>query len=93
MEDRVVPTVVGYYDMSQGEGDSNQVAAIVAAGRTPQQLFDLTAADLAGVDVIDVQNPDNGSYGTEYLSHLTDIQDAVSTGKVLVIHDRFVDVD
>jgi hypothetical protein len=34
-------------------------------------LFDLTVAELAGVQVIDVQNPDNGAYGGEYLSHLT----------------------
>jgi hypothetical protein len=82
---------VGYYDMTFGQGDPNQVAPILTAGHTPVQLFDLTAADLAGIDVLDVQNPSNGIYGAEYLSNLADIEAAVSAGMTLVIHDRFVD--
>jgi hypothetical protein len=91
LEDRCLLAVVGYYDMLSGQGVSSQVAAITAAGHTPVQLTDLTTADLSGVDVIDIQNPDNFAYGTEYLSRLASIQNAVSNGKVLVIHDRYVD--
>lgn len=91
LEDRIMLANIGYYDMSFGQGNPNQVAAILASGNTPVQLFNLTAAELAGVQVIDVQNPDNGGYGGEYLSRLTDIQNAVSAGKALVIHDRYVD--
>lgn len=91
LEDRVTPVNIGYYDMISGQGNPTQVASIVAAGHTPVLLTDLTAADLAGVAVIDVQNPDNGAFGGEYLSRLAEIDAAVAGGKVLLIHDRFVD--
>ncbi len=91
LEGRIVLSNVGYYDMTLGQGNPNQVAAIVASGQTPVQLFDLTAADLVDIQVIDVQNPNNSGYGTEYISRLTEIQNAVNAGAVLVIHDRFVD--
>src|SRR5262249_47357125 len=42
-------------------------------------------------DVLDVQNPDNGGYGSDYTSHFTDIQNAVAGGMVLVIHDRHLE--
>src|SRR5262245_30045592 len=91
LEDRVTPANIGYYDMDLGQGNSAQVAGIVAAGHTPVLLNNLAPADLAGIAVIDVQNPNNSAYGAEYLSHLPDIQNAVAAGAVLVIHDRFVD--
>ncbi|HEX4962806.1 MAG TPA: hypothetical protein VF173_18365 [Thermoanaerobaculia bacterium] len=81
---------VGYYDMSMGSGDPNQVPPITAAGQTPVQLMDLQAADLAGVKVLVVQNPSNGAYGAEYLSRLAVIQTAVANGLILVIHDEYV---
>lgn len=82
---------VGYYEMCSGQGNANQATPISAAGHTPVQLFDLAAADLAGVDVAFVTNCNNGAYGAEYLSRLADIQAAVSGGLVLVLHDRYVD--
>jgi hypothetical protein len=82
---------VGYYDMSLGAGSATQVPPILAAGENPVLLTDLTAANLAGIEVLFVQNPDNLGFGAEYLSRLADIQAAVSAGMVLVIHDRFVD--
>lgn len=91
LEDRVTPVNIGYYDMSLGQGSPNQVAAILASGNTPVQLFDLSASELAGVQVIDVQNPDNVAYGGEYLSRLPVVEEAVRAGTALVIHDRFVD--
>jgi len=81
---------VGYYDMCDGQGDPAQVNSINIAGHTPVNLTDLTAVDLANVDVIYVQNCSNGSYGAEYLSRLADIDAAVSSGKRLIIHDRYV---
>lgn len=81
---------VGYYDMSLGQGHPNQVAAIVTAGHTPVFLTDLTPGDLAGIDVLLVQNPDNSFFGSEYLSRLADIQAAVNAGMILIIHDRKV---
>src|SRR5262245_60129159 len=92
LEDRIAPAVVGYYDMSLGQGNANQVYPIQHAGQTPVLLTDLTAADLAGVDVLFVQNPDNDKYGAEFLSRLPDIIASVASGKTLILHDRFVDL-
>lgn len=84
-------STVGYYDMDLGEGNSNQLAPINAAGLEGVNLTDLTAADLSNIDVLFVQNPDNVAYGAEYVSRLADIQAAVDAGMVLIMHDRFVD--
>lgn len=91
LEARLAPAVVGYYDMSLGQGNTTQVYPIQQAGHTPQPLTDLTANDLVNVDVLVVQNPSNSSYGAEYLSRLDSIRDFVSRGKTLILHDRYVD--
>lgn len=91
LEDRLAPAVVGYYDMNLGQGSDNQVFPIQQAGHTPRLLTDLTPADLAGVDVLFVQNPSNTSYGAEYVSRQAAILDFVTAGKTLILHDRFVD--
>ncbi|MDX1380014.1 MAG: hypothetical protein R3233_02785 [Xanthomonadales bacterium] len=83
--------IVGYYDMDAGEGVAEQVPPITAAGHTPVQIFDLSPGELANIDVLVVQNPDNSGYDAEYLGALADIQAAVSAGLGLVIHDRHVD--
>jgi hypothetical protein len=82
---------VGYYEMCQGEGSASQVAPVTTAGHTAVNLTDLTAADLAGIDVLFVDNCDNGSYATEYVDRLADIDAAVAAGMVLMLHDRSVD--
>ena len=84
------PIRVGYYDMVAGAGSPEQVAPIVAAGFTPVQLSNVTAADLAGLHVLMVQNPSPNVYGTEYLTSRPAITAAVSSGMVLIIHDRVV---
>jgi hypothetical protein len=91
LEDRATPSTIGYYEMGSGQGNPAQAPPIVTAGDTPVQLFGLSPADLAGLAVLDVQNPDNGGYGSDYTNHLADIQNAVAGGMVLVIHDRHVD--
>lgn len=82
---------VGYYDMGLGSGNANQIPPITTARKTAVQLNDLTATDLANVDVIFVQNSDNGAYGAEYMSRLDSVASAVYAGKTLIIHDRYVD--
>jgi hypothetical protein len=84
------PVNVGYYDMSAGQGAANQVASIVAAGHNPVQILDLSAAELAGIDVLYVQNPSNGDYGAEYVAQVPAIEAAVGAGLNLIIHDRYV---
>lgn len=91
LEDRTVPARIGYYDMGFQEGAFFQPNAIVASGNTPVDVFNLTPSELAGIDVLDVENPFNGGYGSEYVAHLGDIQNAVAAGMTLVVHDRFVD--
>lgn len=82
---------VGYYDMSVGQGNTTQEAAIITAGHTPVNIVDLSPSELASVSALIVQNPNNGNYGAEYLAALADIEAAVSAGMALVIHDRYVD--
>lgn len=84
-------TVVGTYEMCTGQGSPTHDPPILAAGLTSVVLNDLTSADLAGIDVIFVTNCDNFTYGVEYLSRLADIATAVAAGKVLILHDRYVD--
>ncbi|MEM8961372.1 MAG: hypothetical protein AAGD38_07845 [Acidobacteriota bacterium] len=81
---------VGYYDMVLEQGNPDQEDPITTAGDTPMNITALSAAELAMIDVLFVQNPSNGVYGSEYLAQLSVIEDAVANGMVLVIHDRFV---
>lgn len=81
---------VGYYDMLLGQGNANQVEAIEAAGHVAVLITDLSAAELADIDMLVVQNPDNYGYGAEYLANLATIEAAVDAGMTLIIHDRHV---
>ena len=82
---------VGYYDMDLETGDPAQVAPIEAAGHQALQMVTLSPSELAGIDVLFVQNPLNGAYGDEYVMQLTAIENAVAAGLILIIHDAFVD--
>jgi hypothetical protein len=64
--------------------------AITAAGHTPVALTDLTAADLAGLDVLWILNSDNGGLEQTILDNLAAIAEFVRLGGVLSFHDRFV---
>ena len=81
---------IGYYDMSLGQGNSTQASSITTAGHTAVNMSTLSASDLAGVDVLIVQNPSNSSYGAEFLLALDDISSAVSNGLVMYVNDRYV---
>ncbi|MDD3462782.1 MAG: retention module-containing protein, partial [Sulfurospirillaceae bacterium] len=85
-ENSEVSGVVGYYDMSQGQGAYSQVAGIERAGLEDVQLFTLSADELSGINTLYVQNP----YGStsEYLSQINTISQAVQNGMTLIIHDR-----
>ena len=81
---------VGYYDMSLQQGLFTQAASITNAGHNPVNMLELSAGNLLGIEVLLVQNPSNFAYGSEYLNHLADIEAAVRSGMVLIIHDRFL---
>ena len=82
----------GYYDMCYGYGEANHGNAVTQGGNTAVQMSTLSAAELAGVQVLSVYNCDNGGYSGNYTSNLANIQNFVSRGGVLMIHDRYVDV-
>lgn len=82
--------IVGYYDMSSGEGVSAQVGSIETAGLTGVKLFTLDTLELNGINTLYVQNPSNSNYGSEYMGQLGAIASAVNSGMTLIIHDRYV---
>jgi hypothetical protein len=75
--------VIGYFGANAG-------ASITASGHTPQQLANLTAGDLAGIDVLWIFNPNNGNPSATILNNLANIDAFVSGGGVLSFHDRNV---
>jgi len=83
---------IGYYELCFGEGQPLQASAITTAGHTPVLLTNLAPADLAPVDIIMIDNCDNGLYAQEFVDHVGDVADAVASGKTLMFHDRYVDI-
>ena len=82
--------VIGYYDMSAGEGVASQVRPIKAAGAKAVKVVGLTRGELAGLDALVVQNPDNSAFGEEYLANVQNVNKAVRRGMELLVHDREV---
>lgn len=81
---------VGYYSMSSGQGDANQVNEITNNGDTAVNVTVPNAAQLASLDSLYVVNPSNSSFGTEYMANMSAITDAVNNGMNLIIFDRYV---
>ncbi len=82
---------VGYYEISAGRGNPIQVTPITAVGETAVQLFTLSPAELARVDVLFALNLSLGAYKPEYVNALPDITAAVNFGMVLCFAgDRYV---
>ena len=82
---------VGYYDATDGQGDSSQAGAIQAAGHNAINVTTPNAAALQGLNVLFLQIESNTAYGSEFLSNLGAIHNAVAAGMTLIIHDRFVE--
>ena len=81
---------IGYYDMSDGQGDAAQVDEVESNGHTAVNITEPNSTQLENIDTLYVQNPSNSSYGSEYLSNSTDIANAVNGGMNLIIFDRYV---
>jgi hypothetical protein len=75
--------VIGYFGANAG-------AVITASGHSPQALANLTAGDLAGLEVLWIFNPNNGDPNATILNNLAAIDAFVSGGGVLSFHDRNV---
>lgn len=80
-----------YYDLGVGQGNPDQVPAILTAGHTPVDIVTPDAAGLTGCDALLANNPSNGDFAAEWTSNLADLDAAVQAGMALVFHDRFVD--
>lgn len=79
---------IGYY-LNATSG--SPAAAIAAAGHTPVTLGNLTAADLAGIDVLWILNGDNSAQPAALVSNSAAVAAFVSAGGVLSYHDRNVE--
>jgi hypothetical protein len=81
---------VGYYDMQRSQGYSRQVESIENVNKIAVNVMDISSEELAGLDVLYVQNPSNGGYNSEYRAQLSNVEEAVSDGLTLIMHDRYV---
>jgi hypothetical protein len=68
----------------------NAAGAITASGNTPVALANLTGADLAGLGVVWIFNPNNGTPNATIMNNLAAIAAFVQNGGVLSFHDRNV---
>ena len=75
---------VGYF--SNGGTISNMVNDITRAGHTAVQLNDLSAARLAGIDILYLWNADTNFWGTAS-SYKADVTNAVNNGLQVVAFD------
>ena len=83
----VTPRDVCYYEVSAGSGIDAQTGPITAGGHTAIDLDDVTAADLAGCDVLVAENENLLGWATEWTASLADIDAAVQAGMKLIVHD------
>jgi hypothetical protein len=77
----------GYY-LNEADGDPS--AAIAAAGHSAEELLGLTAADLAGIDVLWILNGNNTAIPDDLAANAADVAEFVAAGGVLSYHDRYV---
>lgn len=82
--------VVGYYDMTQGQGAAYQTNEVTGSGHVAANITDLTPIALSSIDTLYVTNPNNGGFGAEYTSSLSNVNAAVQSGMNLMIFDRCV---
>lgn len=83
-------SIVGYYDLSLNQGNTDQIAPITTAGLQAVNVGDLRLADLSQFDVLFVQNPDNSGFSSVFTSNLAKIQQFISNGGVFILNDRNV---
>jgi len=77
---------IGYYDVCTGQGEPYQATMITGAGYTAVQVINLSAGELAPLDVLYVEN-DFCDITSEYTPNLPAIDAAVQAGMALLIFD------
>ena len=81
----------GYFLVDNPEGTlGSPAAAITASGNTAVELNNLTAADLASIDVLWILNGDNFAAPAALVANAAAVAAFVAGGGVLSYHDRFV---
>ena len=83
---------VGYFT-DYNEFSNSPAAAIVQAGLTPVQITNISTFDLSTIDVLMVNEADNGGLSAALSGRLAAIQTWVAGGGVFMVHDRFVSVE
>jgi hypothetical protein len=81
-----VPPTVGHFRLGWGTGTADQASPIVTAGGDPVSLTSLSAAEIAGVSLLFVDNPWGPLSSTEQAAVVAWVQ----AGGVLIYHDRDV---
>jgi Bacterial pre-peptidase C-terminal domain. len=83
---------VGYFT-DFNEFSTAPEAAIIQAGLTPIQITDIGSFDLSTIDVLLVNESNNGGLSAAMSGRLAAIQSWVEGGGVLMVNDRFVSDD
>lgn len=79
--------LIGYYESG---ATNSPAAAIAAAGHTAVALPGLSAAELAGIDVLWILNGNNGTPDAQVTGNVASVGSFVQAGGVLSFHDRNV---
>lgn len=83
--------IIGYYDMTVGEGVASDATPITNASVGAKKIVDLSSSELNSISSLVVYNESNSAYGAEFLAQLATLQGWVHDGGVLVLFDRYVD--
>jgi hypothetical protein len=80
---------VGYYT-DNNNGTNSPATAITGAGHTATKINDITTFDFSGIDMLFIDESNNGGLSAGMSGRLTDIGNWVNGGGKLIVHDRFV---
>jgi subtilisin family serine protease len=83
---------VGYFT-DFAEFSTSPEAAIIQAGLTPVQITNISSFDLSTIDVLMVNESNNGGLSAALSGRLAAIQTWVEGGGVFMVHDRFVSIE
>ena len=80
---------VGYFT-DNNAGQTGLASPITQAGFTPVRILDISAFDLSSIDILMVNESNNGGLSPQMSARLTDIRAWVQAGHKFIVHDRFV---
>jgi hypothetical protein len=80
---------VGYYT-DFNTFDTGPAAPIIQDGFTPVQITDISTFNLSSINILMVDESNNGGLSSQLFNRLPDIQAFVQNGGIFVVHDRSV---